>query len=188
MSDATIVMFDSDDAARPTTVSGWVSRNNRFYGDDERTARYDGCTHRKCEECSEVVPKHRVLCSACAVAKRTARYLTFPIVEWTEGFAGIFDGDEYFADEEEAYDYCEEHGIDPPTLQLVATEPVYATEVEALDYYADDIPEDGELPEELTVAFETLNEAIKACKVPLCWQPVNKRISLPATRKAVPHA
>ncbi|MEQ1969482.1 ead/Ea22-like family protein, partial [Xenorhabdus nematophila] len=44
-----IVMYDSPEAAQIKIVTGWVSRDGRFWGDDERMARYCGATHRQCE-------------------------------------------------------------------------------------------------------------------------------------------
>jgi len=44
-----IVPYDSAEAASIQTVTGWVSRSGRFWGNDEHMARYDGCTHRKCD-------------------------------------------------------------------------------------------------------------------------------------------
>jgi len=173
-----VVMMDSSEAATFRTVEGWVSRDGMFFGSDERTARYSGCTHRMCESCGAVVPKNYLKCTDCTAKIRTARYLAFPIVEWTGEYAMEFGADEYFADEDAALEYCEDNDIDPSALQLVATEPVYATEVDAEDYCSDDIPEDGELPAEIVDAFAVLNASIRACRVPLCWRRVNKRIVL----------
>ena len=37
-----IVTYDSAEAASIQTVTGWVSRSGRFWGNDEHMARYDG--------------------------------------------------------------------------------------------------------------------------------------------------
>ncbi len=39
MADDPIILPDSPLAARHRTVTGWVSRDGRFFGDDEQTAR-----------------------------------------------------------------------------------------------------------------------------------------------------
>ena len=50
MSGNEMILNTSDEAAHFVTgLSGWVSRHGHFYGNDERLARYDGCTHTVCE-------------------------------------------------------------------------------------------------------------------------------------------
>ena len=41
-----IILPESPEAASVQTVTGWVSRTGRYWGNDERMARYDGSTHR----------------------------------------------------------------------------------------------------------------------------------------------
>lgn len=43
----TIIFPDSPEAAKETTVTGWVSRNGLLYGKDECAARYAGATHTR---------------------------------------------------------------------------------------------------------------------------------------------
>lgn len=179
MTDETIVMFDSSEAATFRTVEGWVSRDGLFFGKDENTARYSGCTHRTCRECGAVVPKSRLVCDPCSDAKHLAKYLTFPVVEWLEGMAYDFFTDEWFSDEDAVLDHYEENDLDIAKAQLVASEPVYAREVDPMDIYEGDLPEDGEIPSDVAVAFATLNETLKAARVVLCWRPVDKRILPP---------
>ena len=42
-----VVMIDDPRAATLVTVTGWRSRDGRFYGDNEHSARWAGCTHVK---------------------------------------------------------------------------------------------------------------------------------------------
>ena len=42
-----IILPESPEAASIQTVTGWVSSNGRYWGNDEHMARYDGSTHRK---------------------------------------------------------------------------------------------------------------------------------------------
>ncbi|CAB4172456.1 hypothetical protein UFOVP935_22 [uncultured Caudovirales phage] len=46
-----VVMIDDPQAATLVTVTGWRSRDGRFYGDNEHAARWGGCTHVKCLAC-----------------------------------------------------------------------------------------------------------------------------------------
>ena len=47
MAEKQIIMEDSPEAASIQTVTGWVSRTGRFWGNDERMARFDGSTHNR---------------------------------------------------------------------------------------------------------------------------------------------
>lgn len=174
-----VVMFDAPEAAKEVTVTGWASRHGLFFGEDERTARYDGCTHRACEQCGTATPKHRLLCRECSSLKSRERWLALPEVEWTP-LVCIYQDDTYFHDEDGFLEWCEDNEVDPATVMLVACEPVFATEIDAEDYFADDIPEDGELPDEIAVAVGRLNDVIRNCKTPLCWRAAAKRVAVPA--------
>lgn len=177
MSNHEVVMFDSDEAAHQYTMAGWLSRNGRFFA-EEALARYDGCTHRSCEECGAPTPKHSPICPDDQKKKRDAKYAALPLVEWGDGPACIFDDDTFFSDEEDAIEWCEENDVDPSRVQLVACKPVMAWELEASEEYQDELPEDGEVPSEIAVAFRDLNKAIRSCKTPLCWRPVDARVDL----------
>ena len=60
---------ESTEAATFMKVEGWVSRDGRFYGKDERTARWGGATHIYCRECGEPCPKNWLVCEACREKK-----------------------------------------------------------------------------------------------------------------------
>lgn len=60
-----MIMRESAEAASFQTVTGWVSSNGHFYGNDERTARYDGCTHQLCESCGVAVCFDEYVCDKC---------------------------------------------------------------------------------------------------------------------------
>ena len=59
-------------------------------------------------------------------------------------------------------------------LMLVICEPVYASLLDAYDQWCDDLPEDGELPDDILQAVEGLNEVLKA-QQPLCWRQGDRR-------------
>lgn len=171
-----IVMYDSDDAARIKTVTGWVSRTGRFWGNDEHMARYDGSTHKVCE-CGEVV-ENRSYCRKCSERKEHEKYLAMPSIAW-DGKAplNLHGTDTYFFDEDSLLDHCADVGCQPQDLPLVICVPLFATPIEGSEHYSDDLPEDGELPAELEEAFRVLNAAIQACKTPLCWYPGKQSVS-----------
>lgn len=167
MADEKVVMFDSDEAATfKTDISGWVSRDGRFYGKDERCARYDGCTHRTCE-CGKVHDKHRIRCASCDSLKRDEKFNSFPVEQY-DGTTPccLFDAETYFWDEQAILDYLADLD-EGSVVQLCKCKPGY---LHTLDYedWADDLPEDGELPDDVATAMEALNVAIKAAG-PVCW-------------------
>ncbi|CDM88225.1 hypothetical protein [Xenorhabdus bovienii] len=164
------VMYDSPEAASIKTVTGWVSRNGQFWGDDERMARYCGATHRQCEN----NPNHPIIamrdyCELCHTEERHNRFNAMERQQWDrETPLVIFDTDQYFMDEDDLDDYCDEHQIKPSELQLVICEPNHPSEIDGEDYFHDVLPPDGELPYELQQAFNALNAVIRNSP-PLSW-------------------
>lgn len=169
MSEEVIIFEDSADAAQIKTVTGWVSRIGRFWGDDERMARYDGCTHRRCD-CGEVF-EIRSYCRKCSSKRDREKYLSMPRKVWSGEPICLYDGDKYFFEEDELLYYCEENECQPKDLDLVFCTPEFAKEIDPNDYYSDELPEDGEVPPAIAEAFQKLNAAIMECKDPLCWYP-----------------
>jgi hypothetical protein len=182
MKDTQVILYDSPEAARVDTATGWRARNGQFFEGvtplAEDLARYAGSTHKVCQACGTVMEKMWLSCSACRAIKRRARWESFPEGKWEDhAFICDYDGDEYWHDIEEFEDWCDDMGVDPTTVMLVGTEPVFVQEIDPRDLYQDDIPsDDGELPDEIIAAFDKLNETLRACKTPLCWKPVNIRI------------
>lgn len=168
--DKQVVMADSEEAASIKTVTGWVSRTGRYWGDDERMARYDGSTHRLCE-CGTVV-EQRSFCRVCSERNEHEKYLAMPAVAWDgEVPLNLHGTDTYFFDNDSLLDHCADNGCQPQDLPLVICVPKYARKIDGSEHYCDDLPEDGELPAELEEAFRVLNAAIQACTTPLCWYP-----------------
>lgn len=171
MSGEPMVLSTSDEAASIKTVTGWVDRHGRFWGDDERIARYSGCTHVECSECGKATIKHHTKCDECKAIAQETRWLSFERQPW-DGSTPIclWSGDEYFFDSESFYDWCADQGVDPKTVQLMHCKPNYASQVEE-DYWCDDLAEDGELPDDIQTALDVLNAVIRQKKEPLSWSP-----------------
>lgn len=173
MSENEEMILDTDDrAARLMTITGWVSRHGRFYGDDERIARYAGCTHRACEDCGKPTPKHWLVCTECGHKRAVARYATYPRKPWNgEGMVYSEAQDRYFAAIEDVLEACEDEGTTPEDLLLVHCTPNYPRPLEA-SYFEDALPEDSgyDLPQQLAAAIEDFNAAIKD-HPPLSWSP-----------------
>ena len=170
------IMFDSDEAAQyRTNMSGWVSRNGRYWGNDERAARYDGCTHRPCENCGEPTEKGWLMCAKCRNLRDEARYKAMPKEEWNEK-GMLCSGDKYFSSWDEVDEYCEEEGVGKGNLRLVICEPNYLPLLPS-DYGCDELVEDGELPDSVEQAIEDFNKVIKA-EGPVSWEPGKKAVIL----------
>lgn len=168
------ILYDSPEAAKIVTVTGWQAANGRFWGPDEHMARYDGSTHKKCD-CGEIIAKNSY-CSPCHEKRRREEWLKMPIVEWDNVcMLAIHDGDEYFSELDEFLDWCKENDVLPHEVMLVATKPGHLSEVD-VDHWQDDLPEDGELPDEIKEKLDALNKAIEDYKKPVCWHQVSKRI------------
>lgn len=170
--DDPIVEFDSPEAAQQVTITGWRSRRGFFYGADERTARYDGCTHWKCETCGTLTEKSWLICDACRQKKALDKFLAMPREPW-RGFEMLYSEarDKYYNGPDDAMDDLEQ-GQELDDLRLVLCKPNYPRQIDP-DYFSDDLPEDGDyndLPAELFEAMAAFNKVVSACK-PLSWSP-----------------
>lgn len=178
-----MILASSPEAASIQTVTGWVSRGGRFWGNDEHMARYCGSTHRLCEANPEHGPvENRSYCEACHAEKNETKWQAMPKAPLSEELLPlcVFDSDRYFFDLDDLRDWLEEHELNPEGVRLVQCEPVHAQPIDPYDHFIDDLPEDGEVPDALREAFEALNTAIAKCE-PLGWRAANKLgVLLPA--------
>ena len=165
------ILYNSDDAAKFVTgIEGWVDRQGRFFGNDERAARYSGCTHTKCQECGKPTRKHWTHCDDCRAKRAEERYLKRERKHW-DGETPLYSdsADIYFFDEGHLLDHIYEHNCTIESLRLVICKPVKLRQVDE-DYWSDDLAEDGELPDEVVGALESLNAAIREAD-PVAWEP-----------------
>lgn len=156
-----LVVFPDDEiAAKKMTVTGWVSRNGRFYGQDEHKARYDGSTHGKCD-CGNKMSKGWTKCNSCSRKSDIERYKAYPFEEW-DGKKPVYSDsrDKYFYDASEIEEYCEENEIEPSQLMLLICESNYLNEIDS-SIWEDELPEDGDIPKELQDKLNELNQFIE---------------------------
>jgi hypothetical protein len=158
-------MFDSPEAAQFKPVEGWVDSHGFFFGNDERTARYSGSTHTKCPDCGEVYAT-RSWCGPCRRKRDQEKFLSFPIEKWDgETPLCLYNTDTFFFGES-VLDYIADQPEDAP-IHLCKCKPGYLSIIDR-DNWADDLPEDGELPDAVQVALDALNKAIAEAG-PSCW-------------------
>jgi hypothetical protein len=152
--DNKIVMFNSEESAQfKTGISGWVSRNGRFYGNDERTARYDGCTHVACADCGNPAERGWLICKDCRQKRDIKKYQSMPKEEWNEEGCIYSDShDQYFWSWDEVDDYCEDEEIKVEELRLTICVPQFK-------------------------AMQEFNKVLKE-SAPLSWYPSQKAVLL----------
>lgn len=177
MKEKKIIMRESDEAASIQTVTGWVSSDGRWYGNDENLARYGGCTHQLCA-CGAVVDRGRIKCDKCHDKQRWEKYKSLQTKVW-DGleFLVMWDDDKFFFHDSDLMDYCEEMQMQPQDLQLVFAKPVYGRYLDT-DYFQDELYEDGDLPNAITEAMDKFNEVVKAAG-PLSWTSGNVAAIIP---------
>lgn len=176
MKDEKMVFSDSPESATLMTITGWVSRNGQFFGDNETLARNVGATHRRCE-------KHgpfpvNAYCRKCSDEREAATFNAMPEVAW-DGESPLFDyRGEFFFDRDALADHVadqenpEEYLAEMRLVHAVAQHP---SEVDPVDLYQDLLPEDiDEVPAALQEAFDALNAVIRK-QGPLSWTEGKRR-------------
>lgn len=182
-----VVMMESAEAATyRTNISGWVSADGRFFGKDERGARYSGGTHRLCAKCeTSVVDKHSLRCRGCQNLIDREKFDALPRAPW-DGESPIYSErlDKYFF-HGEVWDYLEDDDDqrEPYTednLMLVHCDPVHLHQLDT-DTWQDELSTEDDfmdLPDAVAAALDVLNAAIKASG-PVSWMAGKTAVQLP---------
>ena len=169
MMEAAPIFPDDPQAARLVTVTGWVSRHGRFYGDDERLARYDGSTHSRCS-CGGTMDKHWLLCDNCRAKAADQRFNAMPEADW-DGKAMLYSerDDRYYSSPE---DVPLAEGETLADYKLVICEPSHASMDSS--FFDGILPEEG--CDELEAAIEAFNKAVE--NVVVSWGPGKTRLRI----------
>jgi hypothetical protein len=167
-----LINYDSPEAATfRTNIEGWVSSTGRFWGTDEHMARWEGCTHIKCE-CGGYSEKGYTKCEECREKAVRERYNALPAKKWEGEFVYSHACDRYFFSEDDLLEYLEDEELKMDDLKLVVCEPNY---LRPLEIPSDEFPDDQEyedvISKELRDALDSLNELIKKHK-PIMQTPV----------------
>jgi hypothetical protein len=159
-----IVLYDSPEAATYQAWEGWVSRDGRFWGEDENMARWAGCTHKACPKCGTVYEVSS-FCNQCRDREMAAKFAVFPVEKWDgETPLCLFGGDRYFFGQG-LLDWLADH---PEEVRICKCKPGYLSQIDP-GQWANDLPEDGDLPSAVQEALAALNAAI-AKSGPSCWR------------------
>ena len=171
-----ILATDSNAARYVKNIEGWVDINNRFFGNDERAARYSSATHSKCE-CGALTKKGWLKCDSCRAKADKEAYIKLPLAIWDEE-SPVYSHlvDRYFFGPDEIEYYCEDEGdINPNDLMLVTCTQNHFSEVNP-DSWEDIMPDDNdELPDALISALHELNRVIRTLP-PASYSPGKMRI------------
>jgi len=176
------IMYESDEAATfKTDISGWISSTGRFWGKDERAARYDGSTHH-IGECGHKTERPYTRCSSCRDQMDIERYKSLPEIPW-DGTTPLclWNDDKYFFDEDDISQYCEDNEIESIDLQLCLCNPNHYTEVDVDAIAPEDVATedyDGDLPKVIQDALDALNNVIKEYKDPFTWSQGKQRVTV----------
>jgi hypothetical protein len=157
-----IIMYDSPEAAKQVTVTGWVSSDGRFYGSDEHLARWAGSTHNKCE-CGNIVKKSWLKCESCREKMDDDKFLSLPFKEWNgSDVVCTKDCDKYLFSASDVLYYMTEEFDEPlQELDLIICEDEPLQTV-GEDFWLDGMPDDAELPDALLKALKNLNNVIES--------------------------
>lgn len=173
-----IVLPTDDNVIRwVENISGWVDINGRFWGKDKDMAIYSSITHKKCE-CGNLMEKFYTACLSCRNKADIERYNKYPFKEW-DGKSLVYShlADQYFSDESEIEDYCNDNEVKSEDLRLVLCDPCYIEEIDG-SQWEDLLPEDQDyFPYEVQEAIDTFNLAVKDFP-PLSYMPSKTRTSI----------
>ena len=158
-------------------VSGWVTKDGYFFGEDEERARLHTATHKKClRDSTHPIFTKNSYCQVCYQLARDAKYESMEVVEWDgESYLTVFDDDKFFRDYETLNDYAEELGVAVDDLKLIICEKVGIPQIDVAIW--DDLVEEYDMiPSEILYALEHLNQIIEDHGSDVMWQQGNKRV------------
>lgn len=170
------IMYESAEAATfKTDISGWVSSDGRFFGNDEHAARYAGSTHKICE-CGNEHERGWTKCEECRAKYAQEKYLERPYQVY-DFVTPVYCDERYFFNSDEIVDFMVDNNL--TTLDLEICEPVTAPYID--DYAVDELPEDWALEDadkELSAMIDKINEYILKKQPILSWYPSKYRTTV----------
>lgn len=178
-----VVMYDSDEAAKLITVTGWFSRDGRFYGDNEGLARWAGCTHKVCE-CGKEMSKTYTRCADCRHLSVIERYNALAEVAYNGQYVYSEFDHNYYYDEDTIRDAAHYAEIPASEMLLVVCEPQDLDQFDPDSFWVDVLPEDQSADDavdpNVLSAAKALNDAIRNSKRVVSWYPGKTRTTLKA--------
>lgn len=171
-----IIMYNDPGIVEKKMVELWVVKGKNFGFNSEHDARYNACTHVKCNECGTPIRKASY-CSSCWQKKQHEKFLALTCEEW--GGEPFFANDRYYADLDSFLDDCANDEIlNIEDIEIYSAEPCKYRQIDIYDYQEDSICEGADLPEEIIAAADALNAVLKTAK-PCCFERGKIRYILP---------
>jgi len=177
------IIFENDpEAAQFETVQGWVSRDGVFCGNDEKHARWLGCTHKKCSTCGSVYNKNSY-CAPCRGKKDNEFYQEREKIEWDEEYPVYSETQNlYFPTVRELMEYIEKNVLNISDLKLLECEPTKNPQINMNALFQDVLPEYVDdateiVPDEIQYQINELNDLLSVMK-PLSYQPTGRAIKI----------
>jgi hypothetical protein len=169
------ILPKSNEAAKyAENIKGWVAKG-KFFGTDEKAARYYGCTHRKCQDCGAIIEKLYFRCDSCALKEKKKRYEKLDCTEWDQSLpAYSTQFGEFFENKDEVKDFLSNNKLEFDDLLLVICWPTKLSYLDS-DRWYDEMPDDTDIPEELARAIEIFNETIDEIG-PIGYEPAKIRV------------
>lgn len=175
MNEPKVIMYDDPALVEPVKVEAFKGADGNTYM-SESAARWNCCTHVKCDNCGGQAPRGWILCDNCREAVQIDLYNQYGVQQWDWKTPLYSESHErYFFNECELDDYCVENQLPIRSLRVVICKPIYLSRVDA-DYWEDELPELGDggpcdLPDPIQEALNKLNEVISNHKEPVAWEP-----------------
>ena len=177
-------------AEHRTGLEGWVCKTcHRFWGVDERTARWCCATDLECDEegCATRVRKGGfTVCVSCADKRALAQWTKLTEVPW-DGTTPLclHDHDMYFFSPDDLDYYLDEHeGLTIESLRLVVCEPSQKPDFSIMDFLEDYLPEDGHDVGDPAEIEKQVNQWIKE-NAPTVWYAGETRPTLESVKPHV---
>lgn len=184
MKNAELLPFE-EAAEQVMNVAGWVCKTcRRFYGEEERLARYCCAKDLKCgtEGCTGRAEKSYIFCRDCREKEELAKWLALPEEPWDEETPLCLDDDDkffYFPDD--LYEYLANHDLKLEDARLVICKEDTKPHFDIHDLLTDYLPEDME--EDDTTKINALVNRWIEKHVPTVWVPGKKRPTLESLRE-----
>ena len=171
-----IISIDSHEAAEYKSVEGWASANSQYFGEDEYSARYDGCTHVRCGCCGELRRKNALNCEGCEQLQIKQRWDEAEKTDWADG-GTVYSAKvkKFYSDKEIYKKVCLEIKCSTEDMLLFACNPIYSSNVSKSTILGQELRE-AILPSSIIEKLNDLNTAIDACE-PLAFS-VNEELGV----------
>ena len=175
MSEEKVIMYNDPALVEPVKVDAFKGADGQVYFTED-LARWNNCTHIKCDNCGGAARRGWLLCDKCREAHQIDAYSLYETKEWdceTPLYSELED--KYFFNKDELLErLLGDSEITLEKLRLVFCKPIHLSQIET-DHWEDELPHlyyggDGSLPDDIQQALDKLNETIRNHKEPVAWE------------------